>query len=105
MTEAEHEELFDQVQDLMLIDPSELLERHQSLLEGDFTELGKGSSSVRKQWVCSVEAAVAAAEYVPSGRPIYREPGDYSPSEVLSTRLRHTSSGSFVYRRCRGIQV
>ena len=26
MTEAEHEELFDQVQDLMLIDPSELLE-------------------------------------------------------------------------------
>ena len=105
MTEAEHEELFDQVRDLMLINPSEILERHQSLLEGNFTELGKGSSSVRKQWVCSMEAAVAAAEYVKSGRPIYGEPGDYSPSKVRSARLRRTSSGSFVYRRCRGVQV
>ena len=87
MTEAEHEELFDQVRDQMLIGPSELLERHQSLLEGDFTELGKGSSSVRKQWVCSMEAAVATAEYVNSGRPIYGELGDYSPSELRSTRL------------------
>ena len=48
MTEVEHEELFDKVRDLMLIDQSDLLERHQSLLEGDFTELGKGLSSVRK---------------------------------------------------------
>ena len=71
----------------MLIDPSELLERHQSLLERDFTELGKGLSSVRKQWVCSMEVAVATAEYVKSGRPIYGEPDDYSPSKVRSARL------------------
>ena len=88
-----------------MIDPSELLERHQSLLEGNFTELGKGLSSVQKQWVCSMEAAVATAEYVKSGRPIYGEPGDYSRSEVCSARLQHAVSGSFVYRRCRGIQV
>ena len=44
--------------------------------------------------MCSVEAPVAAAEYVKSGRPIYGEPGDYTPWEVRSNQLRHTSSGS-----------
>ena len=34
-----------------------------------------------------MEAAVAAAEYVKSGRPIYGEPGDCSSSKVRSAPL------------------
>ena len=43
MTEDQHLKIFDEVEELMTVDPMELLPKHQHLLEGDFGALGKDS--------------------------------------------------------------
>ena len=50
----------------MWTDPSELLGKHQYLLEEDFAQLGEGSAGGRQHWFASVESALAAADHVPA---------------------------------------
>ena len=48
LTVQQHEDIFACVKELLLIDPTDLLPRHQHLLEGDFTDLGEGATVSRK---------------------------------------------------------
>ena len=64
-TESEHEKIFNEVQQIMmLIDPSSLLPCHQTLLEEDFLELGRGPTRDRIHWLNRIESAVAARRAV-----------------------------------------
>ena len=51
LTEEQHLLIFQKVEELMLADPADLLPRNHILLEGDFTELGKGPTVHRQCWV------------------------------------------------------
>ena len=67
MTEAEHLEVFARVEELIQLDPSELLPKHRYLLEDDFSRMGESSSIERKVWVLNVESALSAAAAVRNG--------------------------------------
>ncbi len=68
MSKEQHEAVFKKAKRLMLINPGDLLAKHQYLQEYDFHELGASTSGIQKQWVCSMEVAVKAAELVKSGK-------------------------------------
>ena len=61
-TEQEHEEVFDEVRHMMLLDPVELLPKHQRLLEVDFAKLGEGSTEDRLRWLDHIEMAILQAK-------------------------------------------
>ena len=69
MTEVQHLKLFDDVEELMTVDPLEHLPKHWHLLEGEFGTLGENSSAARQNWIASMESAVSAAKHVYSGLP------------------------------------
>ena len=75
LTEQQHDAIFRRCQELLEIDPADLLERHQYLLDEDFTELGEGSAINRQHWIASMDSAIAAAEWVRSGRQCLGNPG------------------------------
>ena len=98
LTAQQHENLFQRVKDLMLIDPADLLDKHRYLLEVDFGELGEGPTVNRQHWISSMESAITAAEYVRDGRPVVGDMGSFSPRSPVVT-LRSSAQGSLVYRR------
>ena len=70
MTEAEHLEVYDRVEELIHLDPTDLLPKHQYLLDDDFSKMGESSSIAWKVWVLNVESALAAANSVKGGTAI-----------------------------------
>ena len=84
MTQEQHLQIFDKVEDLMAIDPLSLLPKHRHLLEGEFGKLGEDSSAARQTWIASVESALAAAKHVYAG---------------LSTKERHRAFTRTVQKR------
>ena len=80
MTPQQHEEVLQRVEELMDVDPAELLGQHRSLFKEDFHELGAGSTGIRKTWIASVEAALAAAAHVRSGRGTLGDPSGFEPT-------------------------
>ncbi len=66
--QEQDEVVFEKVGRLMIIDPDDLLAKHYYLLEEDFHELGVSPSGVWKQWVCSMESEVKAADHVKLGK-------------------------------------
>ena len=56
------------VRQMMLVDPSELLPEHHALLHTDFTQLGSGTTAGRIQWIEQVEGAIWAKRAVLSGK-------------------------------------
>ena len=49
---------------MVLIDPSDLLPQHRSLLEKDFGKLGEGATVERKLWLQQMRSAISAADTV-----------------------------------------
>ena len=47
-TPQQYEEVFHRIEELMEVDPAELLVQHRSLFEEDFHELGGGSTGIRQ---------------------------------------------------------
>ena len=70
MTEAEHLEIYSRVEELIRLDPSDLLPKHRYLLEDDFSSMGESTSIARKVWVLNVESALAAAKAVRQGAAV-----------------------------------
>ena len=70
MTEAEHLEVYDRVEELIHLDPADLLPKHQYLLDDDFSKMCESSSIARKVWVLNIESALAAANSVKGGTAI-----------------------------------
>ena len=101
LTPQEHEEIFSKVRELMWTDPADLLARHQHLLEGDFRQLGEGSSGVRQQWIESMESALKAAALVKTGRQFRGNPGIFVPAQTYTNIIRPSADGTYVYRRKR----
>ena len=64
LTTSEHEDIFELVKDMMLVDPSDLLPQHRKLLEQDYRELGKGTTVARKLWLQQMRSAISAADIV-----------------------------------------
>ncbi len=62
MTNSEHEDIFELVKDMMLVDPSDLLPQHKHLLEQDYKKLGSGSTVARKLWLQQMRSAVSAVD-------------------------------------------
>lgn len=66
-----------EVRQMMLVDPSELLPEHRALLQTDYERLGSGTTADRIQWVEMVEGAIKARRAVLSGnskgRPSHRD--------------------------------
>jgi hypothetical protein len=55
------------VRQMMLVDPSELLPEHHALLHTDYTQLGSGTMVGRINWIEQVEGAIWAKRAVLSG--------------------------------------
>eukprot|EP00956_Cyclotella_meneghiniana_P023589 scaffold46165_cov127-Cyclotella_meneghiniana.AAC.2 len=62
LTSSEHEDIFNLVKDIMLVDPADLLPRHRHLLEQDYKQLGEGSTMARKLWLQKMRSAVSAED-------------------------------------------
>ena len=69
MTQEQHLQIFDKVEDLMAVDPMSLLPKHRHVLEGEFGTLGEDSSAARQTWIASMESALSAAKHVYAGLP------------------------------------
>ena len=67
-TAQEHEKIMQEVRQMMLVDPSELLPEHRHLISTDYTRLGSGSTVERIQWIEQVEGAIQARRAVLAGR-------------------------------------
>ena len=92
LTTAQHDEIFRRVEELIDIDPADLLTGHRHLLdETDFEALGEGSAGDRQIWISSMEFAIAAADLVRAGRPIWGDMGDLSPPAPNPTEIRPAS--------------
>ena len=77
-TEREHLQIMEEVKEMLLTDPRELLPQHQFLLEEDFLRLGEGGSEDRLLWLEQMEKAIEARRSVRGGSEggISRELGD-----------------------------
>ena len=83
LTVKQHEEIFRLVEQLLDIDPSDLLTRHRHLLEEtDFEELGEGPAVHRQVWINSMESAIAAADHVRAGRPVWGDLGSFADTST-----------------------
>jgi len=99
LTNEQHMEIFSQVESLMLIDPADLLEKHQHLLlEEDFTKLGEGPTLQRKVWVASMETALSAAKHVKSGKRVLGNLECTNSSRVAHNSPRPHRGGSIIYQ-------
>ena len=99
LTSSQHEAIFHQVQELMLIDPGDLLPKHRYLLTEDFDALGSGSTYGRQCWVASMESAISAAEHVRTRCHADVALGVHTPHTQRRLVLRSfSSSSSLVYR-------
>jgi hypothetical protein len=67
-TEQEHDKIMQEVRQMMLVDPSELLPEHRALLHTDFLRLGSGTTVERIQWIEQVEGAIQAKRVVLLGQ-------------------------------------
>jgi hypothetical protein len=78
-TAIEHRDLLDEVRNMMQTEPSDLLQRHQHLLDQDWYKMGSCTTSDRLQWLEQMDSALAAkrsygtvpvhAEQTASNRP------------------------------------
>jgi len=68
LTQAEHDKIFDRVEELMFTDPDYLLPKHHHLLSQDFEELAEGSAIDQQYWIVSMESAISAKRAVNEGR-------------------------------------
>ena len=76
LTVAQHEEILQKVQDLMLMDPDDLLPKHTYLFEEGLYQLRGGSSGAK--WILSMESALAAAPTMP-----------YRGSDATATQIKY----------------
>ena len=63
----EHNEIINRVEEYSLIDPEDLLPRHQYLLNTDFEALGSGPKIDRQIWLVNITSAHAAARLLQAG--------------------------------------
>ena len=80
LTEAEHDKIFDRVEELMFTDPDYLLPKHRHLLEQDFKALSNRSAIDHQYWIVSMESAILASRCVSEGRAV---PAAYHASTPL----------------------
>ena len=102
LTATQEDSIFQQVRDLMLTDPSDLLPKHRYLLTEDFNALGSGSTYGRQCWVAAMESAVSAAKIVQRRQRAPVVTGvPHSPPPTRRLVLRSSTSSFFqpyVYR-------
>jgi hypothetical protein len=58
----EHNQIINRVEEYSLIDPKDLLPRHQYLLDTDFEALGSGPTIDRQIWLANINSACVAAQ-------------------------------------------
>jgi hypothetical protein len=61
-TMPEHNQIINRVEEYSLIDPKDLLPRHQYLLDTDFEALGSGPTIDRQIWLANINSACVAAQ-------------------------------------------
>jgi len=66
-TMPEHNQIINRVEEYSLIDPEDLLPRHQYLLNTDFEALGSGPTIDRQIWLANITSARAAARLAQAG--------------------------------------
>ena len=52
----------EEVRDMMLVDPADLLPCHCHLLEQDYLQLGEGTTVDRQYWLAEMNTAISAVE-------------------------------------------
>ncbi|KAL3780888.1 hypothetical protein HJC23_009934 [Cyclotella cryptica] len=79
-TATEHNDIMEQVGQLLFTDPRLLLPEHRYLLDLDFTELGSGSTTNRQYWIATLTSALEASRHSRIGdRPNTNIPGRRLP--------------------------
>ncbi len=66
-TMPEHNQIINRVEEYSLIDPEDLLPRHQYLLNTDFEALGSGPTIDRQIWLANITSARATARLSQAG--------------------------------------
>ena len=104
LSPAEHNKIFDKVEELMFTNPDDLLPCHKHLLEVDFGKLGEGSPVDRQYWIITMEAALTSAERIRSNniehgtRICTRHYANYNKPRRRRTIPTTRANGSIVYR-------
>ena len=101
LTAAQHEEIFNRVEELMYTEPDDLLPKHRHLMEQDFEGLAEGSAVERQYWIVRMESAVAAAKQVRERRDSIRGLARLTRPRRRRDQPRHRASNSVVYQRSR----
>ncbi len=98
LTQAQHDEVFRQVLEMMEVDPEKILAKDRYLLEGNFHELGSTSTGARQTWLYSMELAMAAAEHVQLCGPIRGDTGTFNaPPPCRILQVRPSADGRIVF--------
>ena len=99
LTEREHMRVIEEVRQMMLVDPNELLPRHQHLLEEDFLRLGQGSTVNRKLWLDKMSAAVKAKRAVRGS--LGQEGGEDNTDKRARSNRQQENNDNEAQSRCR----
>ena len=85
LTTLEHHKIINRVEEYALIDPEELLPRHQYLMEAAFETLGSSLAYNRQIWLVNVDSAVAATTLA--------QVGTLTPAAVVTSRRQDDEGG------------
>jgi hypothetical protein len=72
-TFQEHNQITNRVEEYSLIDPEDLLPRHQYLPDTDFEALGSGPTIDRQIWLANITSARAAARLSQAGTSLQKQ--------------------------------
>ena len=96
LTEAEHNDIFDRMDELLLTPEEDLLPTHRHYLSVDFEALGEGSAATRQYWIANMEAAISAAKQVQGGNAVPGSMARFNTARQMRTRrvpqTRNTTS-------------
>jgi hypothetical protein len=98
LTMLEHHDIINRVEEYTLIDPEDLLPRHQYLLETDFKALGSGPTFNRQIWLANIGSAFAVATLSQAGTLTPAAVAHFSVSEhwppsAMSESSKYLSKG------------
>ena len=93
LTAQQHDDIFRRIEQLLDVDPSDLLARHRHLLEEtDFEELGEGPTLHRQVWIESMDSAMAAADLVRAGHQTWGDMGTFEPAQDVTADASYIHS-------------
>ena len=95
---AKHEQIMEQIRDLLWTDPVDLLDDNRALLKEDFGQLGESTLANQEAWAALMEMSISATEHRRNRDSLYMNHALLAGKFQLPPAI--DEEGSLHYRKC-----